>query len=181
MDLKTWRAKQQEKAVEAALDLELPSGLTIKARRPDPAQLLTWRRLPLSLAGELQNGEAEESGPMSKADVLDSIEVTRQLLLYCYVSPRISLTPQGDDEIHPREIPDEDLAFVTRWAMRMDEADRLRPFRTVRADDLAGRDGEDVRNAAVGAAGDRGSDAGAGDRPGGGAGDRTGSKARIIG
>jgi hypothetical protein len=62
-------------------------------------------------ASELTQGEqaAEIAGFM------------RDLLLFCCVAPRVSLTP-GEDEIHPRDIPLEDWTFIVRWAMRAEAA-----------------------------------------------------------
>lgn len=128
MDLKEWRAVQQKKAREEASQLTLPSGLSVLARRPDPTAVLSWGRLPLGLTA--QATDEEESALMTKDQLLSNIEMTRQLLIYCLVSPRVSLDPRGDDEIHPREIPMSDVVFLARWAMRAEEAEELRPFRT---------------------------------------------------
>jgi hypothetical protein len=177
MNVREWRETQRRKAAEEAVELTLPSGLTVLARRPDPAAVLTWGRLPLGLAAELM--EKGEQTPMARPQILENIEVVRQLLLYCLVRPRISLDPRGDDEIHPREIPMEDVAFVTRWAMRGEEADQVRPFRAQRADDRPGRDGEDLRDAALGTAGDGRPTAGAGAGPGGGAGADAAGAGRV--
>ena len=180
MNLKEWRAAQQKAAAEQAVELTRPSGLSILARRPDPAALLTWGRLPLGLASERAPEGADRS--RSAEEVQSALDLTRQLLLYCLVKPRISFDPRGDDEIHPREIPMEDVVFLTRWAMRAQEADELRPFRTQRSAAESGGDGQSVRDAAVGAGGDPGSGAGAGTGPGGGRGSGpTGARVLFAG
>jgi hypothetical protein len=85
------------------VELTLPSGMTILARRPGPTQLAQWGR---------QKAESEFLGVAG---------FTRDLLLYCLVKPRISLDPRGDDEVHPGAVPFEDLTFVVRWALGVEE------------------------------------------------------------
>jgi hypothetical protein len=146
------------------VDLTLPSGMTIKARRPDPLQMAMWRRLPLSLAA----ASAEPGRRLSAEELMENVEAARQMLLYCCISPRISLDPQGDDEIHPRDIPLADSTFLLRWATRQKEADDLRPFCRESASDDPGDSIADVRAEAERPAGDCGPGAGAGPGPGGG-------------
>jgi hypothetical protein len=83
-----------------AVELRLPSGMTILARRPDPLQL----------AALALDGAAETAG------------FSDLLLLFCCVAPRVSLTAAGEDEIHPWDIPPEDSIFIVRWAMRVAES-----------------------------------------------------------
>jgi hypothetical protein len=161
-----WRKKAREAAARESVELTLPSGMVIRARRPDPVQMAAWGRLPLNLAHMAQGGQLH-ADDVSEEAAIDMIKMWRDLLIYCCVSPRISMEPKGDDEIAPSEIPDADWKFFMGWAMRAEEAERLRPFRDRPADGVAVRDGEDVGRAAVGAAGDRGPGAGAGVRPGG--------------
>jgi hypothetical protein len=148
-----WREKARQAAQAAAVELELPSGMKILARRPDPLQLATWGRLPLSLAGPANGAGAER---VTAEDVVEMGGFFRNLLEHCCVEPRVSLAP-GPEEIHPREIPQEDWMFLVRWAMRAEEARALESFRGERRDAGAGGDGGAVRGEAVGAAGDRGS------------------------
>ena len=174
-----WRRLGQEAALKEAVELQLPSGAKILARRPDPAQVALWGRLPLGLASVGQTSRGAPSGPHSTGQeasptaitdeqALEAMHLSRQMLYYCCVEPRISLDPRGDDEIHPRDIPPEDLLFLLRWAMRREEAEQLRPFRGIGADAGSGGDCQNLRAAPVGAAGDRGPDAGAGAGSGGG-------------
>jgi hypothetical protein len=153
-----WKQKAALQAIAEAVDLDLPSGVTIRARRPDPTQLAMWGRLPMGLAAEAR-GEAEAE--MSSDDVVELVRLMREVLIYCCVEPRISLAPQGPDELHPREIPDEDLKYIIRWATRADEVRAYKGFRGEPADARPGGDREGIRPAAVGAAGDRRSGAGA--------------------
>lgn len=174
MTAQEWKAKAEAAAKREAADLQLPSGMTIRARRPDPAQLLMWGHLPLGLAAETSRSEPGPAGTPSGTGpdtehTLASISFARELLLWCVVTPRLSLTP-GADEIHPRDIPLDDALFILRWAMRRQEADALRSFRGRRPGDRPGGDGEAVRSAAVEPGGDPGPGDGAGVRPGPGRG-----------
>lgn len=165
-----WRAAAREAALAEAVELELPSGVKILARRPDPEQLAAWGALPLGL---VTGGGAQQQ--MTEQEAQDLMRLSRDLLLYCSVDPRISQAP-GPGEIHPRDIPREDWMFILRWAMRSEEVEKLRPFRRGPADGGGGDGGADVRGAAVGDAGDRGSGGGAGGGPGGGGADVAGGR-----
>ncbi len=154
-----WRALARKAALAGAQDLELPSGMRILARRPDVVQLAMWQRLPVSLAAAAA-GETPKQEAMRVADVA---AVCRQILEYCCVQPRISLDPQGPEEIHPADIPDEDTEFILSWALRRQEAESLAAFRRRRADAGPGGDSAMLSRAPVGADGDRGPSAGSGD------------------
>jgi hypothetical protein len=151
MKLQEWREKQA-----AAVTLTLPSGLEILARRPGPLQVAMWDRLPLLLT--TFEGHAEG---LSKEQLAEAAAFTRELFEYCWVAPKLQ------EEISPREIPNEDFGFVMAWALRMKEAAALRPFRGERADAGGDGDSQAVFREAIGADGDRRSSAGAGVRPGG--------------
>lgn len=137
-----WRAKAREAAKEEAVDLKLPSGMVIRARRPNPLQLAAWDRLPLTLAA-VATGE-QAPGQITADQVSETAGFLRDLLVYCCVEPRVSLNPVGEDEIHPREIPQEDWTFIMNWAMRVGEARTLEGFRPQRADAGGSGDGETV-------------------------------------
>lgn len=122
-----WRALGQKAAKQEAQDLELPSGMIIRARRPGPALLAHYARLPLTLAAgvndERPNGADESTGELS-----NFAEFLREILVYCVVEPGISTTP-GPGQIHPREIPNGDFEFIIGWALRREEAASLESFR----------------------------------------------------
>jgi hypothetical protein len=124
------------------VELELPSGMKILARRPDPLQLAAWERLPLALAA-VASGE-QTPGEITAGQVAETAGFLRDLLVYCCVEPRVSLNPAGEDEIHPREIPQRDWTFILHWALRVEEARALEGFRPQRADAGGGGDGERV-------------------------------------
>lgn len=136
-----WRDRAAEAARQEAVELTLPSGMVILARRPSLAEVAMWGGLPLSLAAAQQGKSAPE---LSAQEVLGVFEFARTVLLNTVIEPRISLTPSGPDEIHPREISGPDLDFVLAWAQRGEEARNLESFRGQRTDAGGGSDGESV-------------------------------------
>jgi len=165
-----WKEKSRKKAEETSEALILPSGMEIRARRPSLDQILSWGRLPYGLLR--RDGGSRQ---VSDDDVVAMAQSSQNILLACVVSPRVSLNAAGDDEIHPRDICDEDLKFILRWAMRVREEEQLRPFRGERQSAAVGGDSEAVRPEAIGDGGDRRPGDRAGSGPGGGAGDRGGN------
>lgn len=157
-----WRAKAREAAEEEARPLLLPSGITVMARRPGPALLASYGRLPLGLA-TIANGQEAGTGG---GEAVEWAVFMYDVLTSCVVSPQISREP-GPDRIHPKNLPDVDVSFIFGWAMRGEEAARLATFRAKRSDAAAGKDGAGVSPAAEHAAGDRRSDAGPELRSGG--------------
>jgi hypothetical protein len=155
-----WREKARAAALAAAEELRLPSGAVILARRPDPVQLAAWGRLPMLLANAAHG--QEPAARVSTEEMAEIAGLYRDLLSYCCVEPRISTDPKGDDEIHPREIPEGDWTFIIHWALRVPEARALESFRGGRSDDGDRGDGQGVRAAAVEPAGDSGPGSGAG-------------------
>jgi hypothetical protein len=119
-------------------------------------QYAAWDRLPLLLAA------VDDAGAISNDQAMEIARFLRELLVYCCLSPRIVEAPAGEDEIAPREIPDADWRHIVTWAMRVEEAAAVRPFRPERADVGGGGDGKVLRMPAVGVDGDRGPGAGAG-------------------
>ena len=168
MTAQDWKAKGA--AAAEVVELPLPSGMVISARRPGPMQFAAWDRLPVLMAMD-----GESAGPTTDGEALEIAGFLRELLIYCCVAPRVSMTP-GEDEIHPRDLPEKDWLYIVRWGMRLEEAAAVRSFRRRRTYGPGGNDGEAVFRETVGADGDRGSGAGAGVRPGGGgAGDGNGA------
>lgn len=135
-----WRAKAQ--AAAEVVELTLPSGMTIMARRPDPAQLAVWGVLPGSLVGAVGDAGTRGRGDAESTD--SRMDAIRDLFVWCCVSPRISLNPEGDDEIHPREVPQADWLHIVRWALRSEEAAALESFRPERGHAGGVRDSEGV-------------------------------------
>jgi hypothetical protein len=169
---KEWREKAAIAAEAEGVPLELPSGMTILARRPDPVQVAMWGQLPLSLAASVAENTGKNAGAtqLTAEERMASITLARDMLVYCCVKPRIYTGKNAcatEEEIHPREIPLADVMYLLRWARREEETEKLRPFRVRTADGGGDGGGEAVRLAAIGADGDRGPGGGAGVRPGG--------------
>lgn len=157
-----WERNSRRVALEDAVPLTLPSGTTIKARRPGPSFLATFGRLPLSLASAASGSEA--AAPAGQ-DAVEFAVFLRELLVYCVVEPAISLTPK-EGEIHPRAIADADLTYIYAWALRGSEAGSLESFRAKRSDGGAGDNGAQSAHAPVRTHGIGGPDARAELRPG---------------
>ena len=162
MTAKEWREKTR--AAAAGEELALPSGMTIRARRPDPAQFVQWDMLPMTMARAVEVGPAN----LTDEEARRAMDLMRELLVWCCLDPRVSLDPRDESEIHPREIADADLWFIIGWAMRLQEAEKFRPFRRERQDLRAAGGGEAVLLQTVEPTGDGGPVPGAAVRPGGG-------------
>lgn len=160
-----WEKKARAVAIEEAVDLLLPSGMTIRALRPGPGFLAAHGHLPLSLATHaiaLGGEDITERGRKAEAShesTLTFAAFLRDLLETCVVEPRISLTP-GPGEIRPSRIPDCDLHYIFHWAMRGSEAEGLETFRRKRNDAPARDDSTQVPPAPINAAGHHGPAAG---------------------
>ncbi len=160
---KLWREKARQQAIAGAVFLTLPSGAEILARRPGPSWFAAQQRLPVGLAAA---ATGVQGGDPSDEQIADMIGFLRRVMEYSVLDPAISLTP-GPDEMHPSEIPDEDSAYIIRWAMRGVEAAELAEFRAVEPDGGVGGGGAHLRAAPVDAAGDCGSGVGVGAGSGG--------------
>ena len=134
-----WRRK-------ARVELELPSGMKVVARRPGVLQLAEWQRLPVLLAS-MALGEKAKGG---EDELVELAEYLKKMLCWCCLDP---LVPE---EIDPKEIPWEDVQFLVAWALRVEEARALEGFRGGGGDAGGGGDGADLRAAAVGTAGGEG-------------------------
>ena len=163
MTAREWRMKARAAQAE---ELTLPSGMVIQARRPGPLKLAEWNKLPMLLADAGPGG-----GGLSDEQAREAAAFLREVLIYCCVSPQLSETAPDDaeDEMRPSELPDADFTYIVAWAMRLKEAEAVRPFRTERKDDRTDGDGKTVLTETIVAAGGDGPGAGTGDRPGGGA------------
>jgi len=127
-----WKERAREAARAEAVELELPSGVKILARRPDPIQLAAWGKLPMLLAAAAMG--SQNATPPSMEEAAEIAGLYRDVLVYCCVDPRVSLDPQGEDEIHPRDMCETDWRFVCHWGLRVVEARALEGFRRQRAD-----------------------------------------------
>lgn len=145
-----WCRKSRQLLLAEAVDLELPSGAVIKARRPGPGLMAGWGRLPLGLAAA-----ASDAAVQSDEDARTTAAFLRDLILYCVVEPVISLNPRLG-EIHPRNIADADTNYILAWAIRGEEVASLESFRPKRADEVTGGNGAGIPRASVRSAGHKG-------------------------
>jgi len=133
-----WKSK-------AAEELTLPSGMVVRARRPGPLQVAEWRRLPMQLAAVASGDSAT-----AEQDLAEVAKYIREIVSWCCVEPRVP------EEIKPEDIPGEDLTYIWRWALRVEEARALEGFRGERGNGGVGSDSADVRPAAERSSGDLG-------------------------
>lgn len=117
------RIKAERLAKEEVFDLETPSGMVWKVRRPNLAQFITSGVMPMSLAGKIAEQQNEGQTPeqvfaqLDWKDQVRSIEFSAKVVRYCAVSPRIVETPTGPDEIGYDEVEMEDFNAIFTWAM----------------------------------------------------------------
>lgn len=168
MTASEWREKADQAAETFVMDLPLPSGMVVRARRPGPLRFARWGKLPMLIAQVAGGGAAA----ISDEEWMGHMVYMRELVAWCVVEPRIAVDG-GPDTMHPRDVPDKDLFAIVNWAMRTAEAAELRPFRGERADGGGDGGGKNVPDAAVGVDVHYGPGVGADIRPGGDqAGDR---------
>lgn len=130
MNAKEYRKLVSEKQSEIPVfDVTLPSGAVWKLKEPPIQQFVLAGKVPASLAAKLAKSASKSGGNLASAketaiqdlsanDLLDSLAFGRDLLLYCAVSPKISLDPKEDDEIAPEEIHPDDFTFLINWVMK---------------------------------------------------------------
>jgi len=137
----------------AVHELTLPSGVIVKVRKTDASVWFLHHRLPqgLSLAAFNAFGTGEVEAGDERID--EKIEAVAQfmhdMIVAALVVPRIvpdELVPQND-ELHYRELCEEDAAAIFSWATRREEAAPLEGFRRDTGVSAAGADGEEVRPA----------------------------------
>lgn len=145
MNAKEYRKLVSEKQTEIPLfDVTLPSGAVWKLKEPPIQQFVLAGKIPASFAAKMARIAGKSGGNMAAAketalkdlsadDLLDSLAFGRDLLLYCAVSPKISLDPKTEDEIAPEEIHPEDFTFLINWVMKGgNSGDSLSNFRSKR-------------------------------------------------
>lgn len=118
------RIKNELLGKEELFDVECPSGMVFKCRRPNLAQFVTSGVLPMSLAGKLKDAEAQgESGAdafsqLDWQDQVKTIEFSNKIVRHCCVSPKLVENPRsGADEIGYDELELDDYAAIAKWAM----------------------------------------------------------------
>lgn len=95
------------------VELVLPSGRKITAKRPQPHELFAWG----ALLYRREVFSQPLGQPFTDRQLDDLAGVIFELLSYCCVKPRISLLPRDTDEIRPADMLPEDYMWVVRWAL----------------------------------------------------------------
>jgi hypothetical protein len=114
----TWRAASQAARLEHAERLQLPSGATILAARPEPLEWILAGRLPQRLLGAaLEDAPqgATAARETTREEILELARFAEQLVEAAILEPRIG---DGPGEITLEEIPVQDRAFIFEWACR---------------------------------------------------------------
>ena len=114
--------KLQSKKPSQTADVKLPSGAVFTLRRPP---LDVWTRagkVPdffVRMSLQAKDGSIDTTGEdMSADEVMSSLTIIREILLYSIVSPKLKVgaTPDGD-ELDPAEIDGEDIDFLTSYIL----------------------------------------------------------------
>ena len=114
-----WRTASRAVRATRAVPLELPSGTTILAARPEPLEWILSGRLPQRLlATALESGgtaPAAEPAEISREEILELARFAARLVQASVVEPAIG---EGPGEMRFEEIPVEDRVFIFEWACR---------------------------------------------------------------
>lgn len=139
---------QEAKAGDPVFDLAVPSGFVWKVRKPDLTPYVICGELPVDLVSEVARsiGHGEEnvddttSEKMSPEDEAKILIFMREVVQAAAVEPRITTTPDGPDEIHPKFVDWPDFEAIFTWAVTGGgDVERLRRFRKGQDKKLASR------------------------------------------
>lgn len=118
-----WRARAREKRT---IDLELPSGMTVKFCRPNLGIWMTNGRVPESLVATLskilasQTSESETLASLTVDDLKAYANFLNNLIIESVVDPKIALTVTDEEsEIGIAELPDDDIQFLIAQALNL--------------------------------------------------------------
>ncbi len=130
------RIKEERLKGETLFDVETPSGMVWKLRKPNLAQFITSGVMPMSLAGKLAKAaEAEGDGAKAFAslefdDQVRTVDFSAKVVRFCAVEPKIVEVPKEPNDIGYDEVELDDFNFIFAWAMPGgSEADGLANFR----------------------------------------------------
>ncbi len=107
--------------MNATMELQLPSGAKIIARKPSAELLALW-----GLSLQLPAGEPES---WTESDLDRLAHILCDLLTYVFVEPRIALDRNVQGAIHPTNVPKEDWVYLVKWAVRKEAVPPTRPAR----------------------------------------------------
>lgn len=125
---------------EQLFDVETPSGMVWKCRRPNVMAFVEQGALPQALASKMvakaDGGNASPEAmfrSLTPEEQAKAIAFTSALVRYSVVSPQIVETPETDDQIGFDEVTAGDYAALAEWATSGgDEAKSLATFRRKR-------------------------------------------------
>lgn len=98
-------------------DLETPSGMVWKVRKPDLQQFIISGVLPMSLAEKLGSDPKEAVKSMDLKEQMQSIAFASSIVKFCAVEPRIVEKATNDNEIGFDEVEMDDYNAILSWAM----------------------------------------------------------------
>lgn len=111
-----FRRVANERALEPAELIALPSGLRVIVRRPTPLWFALNRGiLPKSFTALAMNETAEET-PVEQDELIIRAKFMTLLMETIVVEPRIRRNPAAD-EVDPALIVNEDFLFLARYAI----------------------------------------------------------------
>lgn len=130
------RIRAEKESAETLHDVECPSGMTFKCRRPTIAFWVTSGILPLHLvemmtkASEKGVSAEDAFNSMPVREKLQSIEFAAKVVKYVCIEPRIVEHVVEPNDISQDEVMLDDFNYLVTWAMHGgDEAERLETFR----------------------------------------------------
>lgn len=124
------------------VELMLPSGTKIMARRPQPFQLAIWG----NMLNRLKVFPEIPGQPFTDPQLDNLAAVVFELLSYCYMKPRMCLLPRGRDEVAPKDVPVGDYMFVFRWALGVERGPETTRLLGARISGNCRRGGRRCRN-----------------------------------
>lgn len=152
-----WREAAAKVAAASATMLTLPSGASVRARRPDIHLWLLHGRLPTAIAAALAAvKESRGAEDVTNEQIAALGRFCFDVVTAAVVEPRIVAGEPKDGEISYAELPPEDVQFLFGWATRQEEAAAAATFRLRAEHAAAGDHGAVVRSAAKRTRRDRG-------------------------
>lgn len=105
--------KHAQQVIVEGVPVMLPSGITVKLRRPSLQKMLQSGKIPSNLIGaaiKINEGKA----PVDTKSADGFIEVVNLILSESFVEPKFSMNP-GEEEVGPDDFTDDDKGFAFRY------------------------------------------------------------------